>query len=593
MSAADPHDMDITRRPLIALAAAVLVLTACSAESGTDELAQGFEDCEENPNTCNGAERQSGGTMIWALDQPPDAYFTWSPEGGSVYGLQAIHGILPHFGQYTPAGEFAYNLDVLQEEPQVVNEEPLQTVWKIRPEAVWEDGSPIGADDVIITWKMSTSKDEGHCVGCRPRGTAADVIENIEGSDGGKTVTITYKEGIADPEWFAFGSAHNIIGGIAPAHVAVQNGWDPENPEHLGEYFEFLHENPPQFSGGPYLIEEFDLETQVVKVPNPRWYGSEQPTLDRLVIRFLSEPSTWVPAVQNDELHGGSPAGWSEDTLQQLRDLDGVRTYIQPGPSWEHLDINMDNRFLGGDVELRRAIFTAVDAASIADRNFAALYPDYTLRNNHIHRSDSEFHVDHLAGTGQGTGDLAAARGILAAAGYEGYEDGGTLTRDGERIGPFRLRSTNAPARMTSLSLIQSYLAEIGIEANIEVTDDLGDTLQKQDYDLIQYGWSGSPLFTGLVRSYWHSESGNNFGKYRNPQVDALAEEEERAATLAESAEIHDQAMEIVINDCYVLPLYDNPVYLFVTDNYANVRDNTNTSLRALYDHHQWGLAVE
>jgi peptide/nickel transport system substrate-binding protein len=51
--------------------------------------------------------------------------------------------------------------------------------------------------------------------------------------------------------------------------------------------------------------------------------------------------------------------------------------------------------------------------------------------------------------------------------------------------------------------------------------------------------------------------------------------------------------MEIVVGDCYVLPLYDNPVYLFVTDNYANVRDNTNTSLRALYDHHQWGLAVE
>ena len=51
--------------------------------------------------------------------------------------------------------------------------------------------------------------------------------------------------------------------------------------------------------------------------------------------------------------------------------------------------------------------------------------------------------------------------------------------------------------------------------------------------------------------------------------------------------------MEIVVEDAYVLPLYDSPVYVFVHEDYVNVRDNANTSLRALYEHHMWGLAVQ
>ncbi|QSB15160.1 ABC transporter family substrate-binding protein [Natronosporangium hydrolyticum] len=576
-------------------AGTALVLAGCAAESSDTDAAPGFEDCVENPNECNTADRADGGTMVWALDQAPDGYFPWSSEGGSVYTLQAIHGILPYFGQFMPDGEYDYNMDVLAAEPELLSEDPFVVEFQLDEAAEWNDGTPISADDVRITWMMSTSEGEGHCEGCRPRATGNfDVIEDVSGSEDGKTVTITYKDGIAVPEWFSFGSAHNIIGGIAPAHVAEQQGWDIDTPSDLGEYFEYLNDNPAEFSGGPYLLESFDIDTQVVKVPNPNWYGEVQPTLDRLVMRFLTDEDTWLPALQNDELHGGSPAGFAEDVVRQVRDMEGVRVHIQPGPSWEHLDLNLDNQWLGEHQELREAIFVAVDAEDIADRNFAAIFPDYQLRTNHVHSEDSEFHVDHLEGTGQGTGDVEMAREILEAAGFEGMDEGpGGLTYDGETVGPFRLRSTSAPARATAQQLIQGYLAEIGIEANIEPTDDLGGTLVAQDYDLMQYGWSGSPLFTGIGSQYWETGSSSNYGNYSNDEVDALIEQEQQAPTLEESAALHDQMMELVVDDAYVLPLYDSPVYVFVSEDYANVRDNTNTSLRAMYEHHYWGEAAQ
>jgi peptide/nickel transport system substrate-binding protein len=574
-------------------AAAALVLSACASDGEEGEPpSTGFEECVDDPNNCNSGERQDGGEITWALDQPPDGYFPWSAEGGSVYTLQAIQGILPFNGQYDPSGEYVFNMDVLAAEPERINEDPVQTSWQINPNAVWDDGTPITANDYIITWMGSTPEEDGHCVGCEPRAFDT-LIENIEStSPDGKSFTITYKDGVKAPEWFAEFSAHGIVSGVVPHHVGIEHGFDVDTPEGLGQYFEWLDTNPADFSGGPWMIESFDIESQVVKVPNPNWYGAEQTTLDRIVIRFLPEAETWVPAIQNNELQGLSPAGYSEDTIRELQGLSNVRLYLHDGPSWEHLDMNLSNEWLQ-DVELRRAIFTAIDTGEIAERNFGALYPDYQLRTNHVFGEDSEFFENKLEGTGQGTGDPEAARAILEAAGYEGFNEGETLTLDGEQVGPLRLRSTNAPARVNSLNLIQSFLAQIGLEVNIELTDDLGGVLAERDYDIMEFGWSGSPLFTGTGEQYWHSESASNFGGYSNPEVDALIEQERQAASLEESAALHNQMMDLVVPDAYVLPIYANPVYIAVTDNYVNVRDNSNTSLRALYETTEWGIAAE
>jgi glutathione transport system substrate-binding protein len=576
-------------------AAAALVLSACGSDGGGDgePPSVGFEDCVEDPNNCNTGDRQEGGTITWSLDFPPDGYFPWSATGGSVYTLQAIQGILPYTGQFQPDGTYAFNMDLLAAEPERTEGPPVQTTWQIRPEAVWDDGTPITVDDFIFTWKGSTDPARGFCSEkCQPR-SFDENIENIEAtSPDGKSFTITYREGVSAPEWAQEFTAHGIVGGIAPAHVCVERGFDWETPEGLGDCFESMDTTMPDFSGGPWLIESFDLESQVVKVPNPNWYGAEQTTLDQIVIRFLTEADTWVPAIQNNELQGLSPAGYSEDTIRELQGLPNIRLYLHAGPSWDHLDMNLENEWLQ-DTELRRAIFTVVNPSEIAERNFGALFPDFTLRTNHVFPSTSQYHEDKLTGTGYGSGDADAARAILEAAGYEGFEEGGTLTLDGETVGPLRLRSTNAPARVNSLNLLQSMMAEIGLEVNIELTDDLGGTLDTGDYDIIQFGWSGSPLFANTGQQYWESTSASNFGNYSNPQVDDLIDQEIQAASAEQSAQLHNQMMDLVVADAYVLPMYDSPVYIAVTDNYVNVRDNGNTSLRGLYETHEWGLAAE
>src|SRR5699024_11895253 len=95
---------------------------------------------------------------------------------------------------------------------------------------------------------------------------------------------------------------------------------------------------------------------------------------------------------------------------------------------------------------------------------------------------------------------------ILEDADYE--LDGDTLTLDGDEVGPFRLRATDSDVRNNSMQLIQAQLAEIGIEANIEPTDDLGATTEEGDYDSMQFGWQGTPDLITTPHQFWHSSSG-------------------------------------------------------------------------------------
>lgn len=397
--------------------AGALILAACATpDDGGDDAPQtgedadgdgaeptqtGFDDCEENPNTCNEGEVEDGGEIVWAVDQTPDAWNSYSIEGGSVYTLQMLHGVYPYTGYWEPDGQtYEHNMDLLSAEPELLDEDPFTYEFYISEDAVWDDGTPITADDFEVSWKMATSPDEGHCEGCTPRSTSGyDEIESVEGSDDGKTVTITLKEGEATAEWFALFGADSIGGGIVPAHIADREGFDIDDPAGLGEYFEWLHANMPDFSGGPYRLVEGDLDNQVVKEPNPEWYGDEV-ALDTMIVQFVTDADALPAAFQNGEIHGSSPASFDSDVVNQLEQMQGAHLNIGPGPSWSHLDVNLGNEQLE-DVELRRAIFTAIDVDEIGDRTYGDVFPDYTLRKNHIFGEESEYFEDLIGPSGQ------------------------------------------------------------------------------------------------------------------------------------------------------------------------------------------------
>ena len=564
------------RRKTLALAAAatsaVMVVSGCSGDG-------------------DGGGDGGSKEVTWVINSLPAAWQATSAAGGSVYVIQMLSGILPYTGQWQPDATYEYNMDVLAEEPVLVNDDPDEGPFEwtitLADDAVWSDGEPMTGEDLRVTWMLGTSPSEGYCAECDPRSSANnDKVESIEVD--GQTATIQLKEGLANPEWMGMFDAHSQSGGFYPSHLAEENGWDVDDADDLGEFYRWLHDERPEWSGGPYQIVDGDLQNEVVKEPNPNWFGDE-PNLDRITMMYNTDEGTFVNAFINGEIDGANPADYSEDVILELENVGNAEVTVAEGATWEHIDMNLANEQLA-DVELRRAIFTAIDRDDIANRNFGAGYPDYELKNNHTFGSDSPYYVDHYENEPLGTGDLDEATSILEEAGYE--LDGDTLTLDGEEIGPFRLRSTDSTVRNTSVQLIQAQLAEIGITANIEMTDDLGTMLGEADYDIAQFGWSGSPYFTATPRQQWHSESGSNFGGYSNDEVDELTEGVDNAPDLDTAAELTNEATAIHVPEAYVMPIMAEPNYFFGnSDRLVNVHDNLQSSYRATYNIGEWDIA--
>lgn len=572
-----------------------LALAACggggsSSDDGNGAATPSLDDCVERPNDCNSGERGEGGEIIFLVNQGHDSVYNHlRPEGGSVYLIQMMAGIQVGVGEFKPNGEWVWNMDVFASEPELVNENPMTVVYQIRDEAVWTDGTdtyPINIDDALWHWYHMSGKEE-HCIGCSPRSTNLhDTVESITASDDGKTITVTFEKDFASPEWFA----RDLF--TYPAWRAEQEGFDWRTPEGMGESSEFFMRNAPDWSNGPYLVERWVPDETMVMVPNPHWYGEVKPTMERIIKQVVPDQSSWATAIATGELHGGAPASFTTDIRDQLAEIDGVMTAIgSAGAVWEHVDMNMESL---SDPVLRQAIFIAIDRADAHARIWGDVAPP--LRNNHIFAQMSPYYEDHVTIHGYGSGDADRARQMLTEAGYTGAEKGGTLTDpDGNPIPPLRfayLQGNQNRAQFTELTI--SYLEEIGITVEPEATpaEQLGTVLAEADFDMVIFGWSGSPLFSTSPFQFYYSDSGSNFGGLKNDEIDELVSQIRNQTDIKVSADLVNQMMPILAEEAFVLPLWDTPNFMFLLDQYVNIRDNHSSSNRSFYNVEDWGVAA-
>jgi peptide/nickel transport system substrate-binding protein len=457
---------------------------------------------------------------------------------------------------------------------------PQTIVYEIRPEAVWNDGTPITADDFVFQWKTMNGKD---CPGCNAaQNSGYNQVQSVTGSNGGKTVTVVFATPYADwKNLFASGTP------LYPAHIAAQQG-DLNTPEGLAAAFTWFGANVPTYSGGPYQIQNWQDNVALTLVPNAKWYGKTKPPLEQLILRVITEASQEPIALQNNEVQVIYPQP-QVDMVQQVQNIPGVSQFQGLGLTWEHLDLNLRNEFLA-DEPLRDAIFAATNVQAIIDSTVGQFNKDVTPLKSHMFVPGIEGYEDYLPAE-QGSGDVERARQILTEAGYTNIGEGQQLTtKDGKAVPSFRIRYTVGNAiRQTTAELIQAQLRPLGINLDIVPTDDLGETTDSGDFDMIVFAWVQTPASFSNAEQTWNSTSSQNFGEYKNPEVDRLMHEAATSTDLAKARDLLNQAGGILAEDAYVLPLYQKPTIIAAQDNVANARNNSSLD-GPTYNVEEWGL---
>jgi len=160
-------------RGFVAIAAAsVLVLGACGTSGGGGskqaQTSPGFAECDQKPNECNTGPTKQGGTITVALEKKIQNWNTIDADGNTFETGLINNAILQVPYHQLPDNSVAWNKVLLKEEPKLVKDDPQTIQYKIKDEAVWNDGTPISAKDFIMYWKFTNGKD---CPDCTPAST--------------------------------------------------------------------------------------------------------------------------------------------------------------------------------------------------------------------------------------------------------------------------------------------------------------------------------------------------------------------------------------------------------------------------------------
>jgi peptide/nickel transport system substrate-binding protein len=572
------------RASIAFVAAAGLLLGACTGGQGgkpSPTATIGFADCEKNPTTCNSGQIQLGGSYIYGLEQPITSWNVNTKEGSTPATRQALSGLLPQVFKVDPQGRLQVNADLVST-ADITNQNPETIVYKIRPDAVWNDGIPITADDFIFTWKQN-SGNPAHCSACTPAATAGyDVIKSIVGSDGGKTVTMTFTDGKTFGDWKG-----NFSGdGLYPSHLATKQGFDLAKPDGVAGAADWFARTVPTWSGGPYQIESFAKDQALVLKKNDKWYGKTKPSLDRITFKFVLDPAAILPALRAKELTGMSPQP-SQALVAGVAATPGVIYEVGESYTWEHLTLNLRNKYLTDPV-LRRALFTAVNVKTVVEKTYGTFNKDLKPLGSHNFVPGDAGYKDVVTGTGQGSGDADKAKKLLTDAGYR--IDGGRLvTRSAEPVPALRLRYDKGNAtRAVAAEHIVAALKTVGVEARVETTDGLAQTLTTGDFDLVLADWVNGPLYQGAAERRWSTGAPGNYGGYTNPELDRLVHSAAIDIDPRHAADLLNQADDQLTKDAYVLPLMQRPTLTFTYQEYANIRDNPSV-WGPTYNIQEWG----
>ncbi len=351
----------------------------------------------------------------------------------------------------------------------------LTWTYTIRENSKWSDGKPATAEDAAWTFnKMMTDPNAATA-----NGSFTANFAQVTAPDA-KTLVIRLKK----PQ--ATMTALDVP--IVPKHV-----W-----EKVGDFSKFNNDQQfPIVGNGPFVITDFKVDQYIKLKPNKTfWRGA--PKFDELVFKYYKDGDAAVAALQKGEvsfvpnLTPAQAAALATQKNIKVNDAPGRRFYAlatNPGARAQ------DGKTFGNghkallDPEVRKALFLAVDRATLVDKVFQG------------HAVEGEGYIPPRFGSyfwkpdgGQKrTYDPAAAERVLDTAGYRKNAEGKRLGKDGKPLEFRILCHATDPNDKAVGKYLQEWWGKLGIGLKVECLDSVSDPWVKGDYDLAFDGWSVNP----------------------------------------------------------------------------------------------------
>jgi peptide/nickel transport system substrate-binding protein len=552
----------VHRLRTVRLAALLVGLTMVAAACGGGD--------DEGGDTSGGtAQVTQGGTLNYAADQEPTGFNNNTSKDNGTSVANVVINMFPVAFHLTPDFKVTLNEDLLESAEQT-SEDPQTIVYKIKPNAVWSDDTPVSADDFIYLWKNLNGTIKTNDVSST---TGYDQMESVEGSDNGKTVTVVFKDPFRD--WKSMFASGNYI---LPAHYVEKQsgGWNTgldKNPENMP-------------SAGWFKVENYTPGQSLTMVRNDKYFGAKS-NLDSVVFRFLPESTTQPAALQNNEVDLIYPQP-QLDQVTQVKALPDVTSQINFGPTFEHFDFNFKNEHLA-DLKVRQAIAKGINIEELVNRTVKQFSDQAQPLGNRIYMiTQPDQYQDHFGEYGKG--DTAAATALLEEAGYAKGGDG-IYAKGGKKLSLRISTTAGNQLRETQEELFQAQMKEIGVDIKIANADSqkfFGDWLPNGNFDIANFAWVGSPFSISGSQATYITGGGGNYGSYASDKVDQLFKQAMGEFDDAKATELGNQIDQQITADMATIPLYQKPTFIAWRNTFGNIADNS-TQDGPFWNANLWG----
>jgi len=423
----------------------------------------------------------------------------------------------------------------------------LTYVFHLRTNAYWHDGTPVTADDVILTIRLLQDPQFSG-----PPELGADVWRMVEID---KLDELTVQFTLSEP--FAPFLDYTTVG-ILPAHKIAGIG---------AENLAAARFNMAPVGSGPFQVEEIESEdgviTSVVLKHFPRYFRARS-YLDRIQFRFYSDYGAALDAYAAGDVEGVARVPARE--LERAAGLTDLNLYSAQIAEYGivFLNLNDDGLVFFQEPEVRQALMLGIDRRRLIDEVLggqAMVTDSPILPGTWAYQADTP---DYPHNPGRAEALLDEAGWIRTTAVDTRHKTGRTMS--------FTILTSRDPRREALAELLAEGWSALGMQVDVESVPaaEVRQALEERNYQaaLVHLKLPGDPD----PYPFWHEtqvKDGQNYAGLVHRRISEVVERARVTPNENRRRVLYDEFQELFADELPSLPLYV-PIYTYGVDQRIN-----------------------
>lgn len=410
---------------------------------------------------------------------------------------------------------------------------------EIRQDALWHDGIPVTADDVIFTVQTAQNADYGVPTPTRAAWSGVQV-ERV--SD--RVVIFRLKNKYAQ-------FPNNLTMGLLPKHL-----WQDVKPIN----FSLSELNIKPVGSGPYqfksLLKDSLGHIESYKLTAWKRYYDGRPNIDEMEFRFYGSEDELIDAFNANDIDNISYV--SGQNISRLKFTHRINLEQLRMPRYFALFFNQNQSKPLSDKNVRLALNFATDRVEVINKTLdgKAFLINSPMMGGILDINANVRTYDY---------DLEQAKSVLKAGGWVAGDDG-VLAKGKDNRLELKITTSTWPELSSVAETVKEQWEKAGVKVTIEALPiaQLQQIIKDRNYQILLFGeiLNVDPDPFSLWHSSQRAEPGLNLALYNNATADKLLEEARATLNPLERVQKYDEFQKVLIEDIPAVFLY-SPHYLY------------------------------